>query len=336
MSIAPLLEVKGLTKNYAVGRSALRGKPKALVRALDDVSFTLRRGESLGIVGESGCGKSTLARCILRLTEPTSGQVLFEGKDVLGYSRKRLRGWRRHAQIIFQDPYGSLDRRFRAEDIVAEPLRINGLYDSYGGNRYVRELFGLVGLKLDSLKRYPHEFSGGQRQRLVIARALALKPSLIVCDEPVSSLDVSTRSQIVNLLKNLQQELGLTYLFIGHDLALVRYMCESVVVMYLGRVVESGDRSVYERPAHPYTRTLMSAVPTFRSSEASSEARILPKGDIPSPENPPSGCAFHPRCFYAQEICSTERPDLRSVGSQRSAACFFPYAYPGAKLVAEK
>jgi oligopeptide/dipeptide ABC transporter ATP-binding protein len=258
------------------------------------------------------------------LSEPTSGQILFEGKDILQFDSDRLRKWRREAQIIFQDPYASLDPRSKAFDIVSEPLWVNGLYEESGGRGYVVHLLESVGLRAEHGNRYPHEFSGGQRQRVAIARALALRPKLIVCDEPVSALDVSIRSQIMNLLTDLQEEFQLTYLFIAHDLSIVRLFCDYVAVMYLGKIVEIGDRnSIYERPQHPYTQSLLSAVPIPDPQKQSTRTRIVLQGDVPSPINPPSGCPFHPRCFKAREVCSRQVPALDGVALDHRSACFF-------------
>ena len=320
----PLLEVRNLVKHFQVGGRLLPRRPPSILRAVDDVSFELPKGKTLGLVGETGCGKSTTARCILRLLDPNSGQVRFEGEDILQFDRERLRVWRREAQIIFQDPYASLDPRMSAFEIIAEPLRVHGLYETRGGKKWIFELLELVGLNPDHSRRYAHEFSGGQRQRVSIARALALHPKLVVCDEPVSALDVSIRSQIVNLLRDLQQQLGLTYLFIAHDLSLVRIVCDNIAVMYLGRIVELTDRiSLYRSPHHPYTQSLLSAIPIPDPHKEAVRRRIILQGEVPSPINPPTGCAFHPRCFKAQPVCSDKEPALDVVATGHRAACFF-------------
>ena len=320
----PLLEVKGLVKHYTLPGGLITNRQSLVAKAVDGVSFEIPKGSTLGLVGESGCGKSTTARCVLRLAEPTGGQIFFEGEDIVSFDAERLRRWRREAQIIFQDPYASLDPRIKAFDIIAEPLHVNGMYAKSGGRDYVMSLLENVGLRPEHGKRYPHEFSGGQRQRVAIARALALRPKLIVCDEPVSALDVSIRSQIVNLLKDLQKQFDLTYLFIAHDLSLVRLVCDYVAVMYLGKIVELADRiSIFEKPQHPYTQALLSAVPLPDPRKQSSRSRIPLQGDVPSPINPPSGCPFHPRCFKARPVCSDTVPPLASVAIDHKSACLF-------------
>jgi peptide/nickel transport system ATP-binding protein len=317
-----LLEVRDLKMYFPVTRGLLRRKV-AEIRAVDGVSFKLRRGETLGLVGESGCGKTTVARCVLRLYQPTAGQIIFEGQDIAGWPRQRVRTLRRRIQLIFQDPYSSLDPRQTAGSIVGEPLKIHRLVDSEKEyQRRVAELFELVGLDPAMKDRVPHEFSGGQRQRIGIARALASNPSLIVCDEPISALDVSIQAQIINLLEELQAKLGLTYLFIAHDLSVVRHISDRVAVMYLGRIVEVADwRSLYENPLHPYTRALLSAVPIPDPAVERKRERIILKGEVPSLLYRPSGCSFHPRCPEATEECARLNPELREVGEGHEVAC---------------
>jgi oligopeptide/dipeptide ABC transporter ATP-binding protein len=316
----PLLEVRHLTKEFT-RKQGLFGKGTP-VRAVDDVSFTIDKGETFGLVGESGSGKTTTGRCILRLIEPTSGQVLFDARDVLALSRTELRRARRDMQIVFQDPYSSLNPRMRVADIVEEPLIIHKLGSKAERRARVKELFALVGLNPDHLARYPHEFSGGQRQRIGIARALALKPKLIVADEPVSALDVSIQAQIINLLEELQQKLGLTYLFIAHDLAVVRHISDRVIVMYLGKAMEIADRdTLYSDPLHPYTRALLDAVPIPDPAlEAKRDYKVL-GGEVPSPLAPPRGCVFHTRCPWASEECKMQVPALREIRPGHYAAC---------------
>ena len=317
-----LLEVRDLIKHFPVG-GGLLGGPRALVRAVDGVSFAIRRGETLGLVGESGCGKTTTGRAILQLDPPTSGQVLFEGRDLTTLDEAGLRDMRRRMQVIFQDPYSSLNPRMTVGQMIAEPLAVHGIVRPTAARASrVRELLGRVGLLPQHASRYPHELSGGQRQRVGIARALAMEPSLIVCDEPVSALDVSIQAQIINLLEDLQRDLGLTYLFIAHDLAVVRHISDRIAVMYLGKIVELADRrALYEDPQHPYTKALLAAVPIPDPDLEAQRQRVVLGGEVPSPLNPPSGCVFHPRCPIAIDRCRDVVPDLREVRTAHRAAC---------------
>jgi oligopeptide/dipeptide ABC transporter ATP-binding protein len=317
-----LLEVRDLVKHFPVG-GGLFGGQSGVVRAVDGVSFALRRGETLGLVGESGCGKTTTGRCILQLERPTSGAVVFEGRDLVGLDERELRAVRRQMQVIFQDPFSSLNPRMTVGQIIAEPLAVHGVVrDPAARAVRVRDLLARVGLLPQHGRRYPHELSGGQRQRVGIARALAVEPSLIICDEPVSALDVSIQAQIINLLEDLQTELGLTYLFVAHDLAVVRHISDRVAVMYLGKIVEVADRKdLYENPLHPYTRALLAAVPIPDPELEASRPRVVLTGEVPSPLNPPAGCVFHPRCPIAVNRCRAEIPPLREVSPGHWAAC---------------
>ena len=315
---APLLEVRGLVKDYAVGGGLFAAKE--FVHAVRGVDLDVRRGETLGVVGESGCGKSTLGRCILRLIEPTAGMVRFEGTDLASLSAAEMRRKRRFMQIIFQDPYSSLNPRMRVGAIVGEGLTIHGLARGSERRRRVVELLAKVGLHEDAYERYPHEFSGGQRQRIGIARALAVEPRFIVADEPVSALDVSIQAQIVNLLQDLQQQLDLAYLFIAHDLRVVEHISHRVAIMYLGKVVElAPSEEIYASPRHPYTRALLSAVPM--PTPRGKRQRIPLAGDVPSPITPPDGCAFHPRCPHAQDVCRKQEPELVTGRRGHAVAC---------------
>jgi oligopeptide transport system ATP-binding protein len=321
-----LLRADHLKKYFPIKSGILIQREVARVHAVDDVSLQLRAGETLGLVGESGCGKSTLARCIARLYDITSGSVVFEGADISRYTRRQLRPVRRDLQMIFQDPYASLNPRKRIGAIIADPLRIHRAGNRDQIRRRVQELLEVVGLSAEHINRYPHEFSGGQRQRIGVARALALRPKLVIADEPVSALDVSIRAQVINLLDDLQDELGLTYIFIAHDLGVVRHVSDRIAVMYLGKIVEiSPAEELYKRPAHPYTEALLSAVPVPDPDISASRQRIVLEGDVPSPISPPSGCRFHPRCRYATSICTTDEPPLTQHGSlSHLAACHHP------------
>ncbi len=315
----PVLEVKNLKKHFPV-RKGILAREVAQVKAVDGISFSIGPAETLGLVGESGCGKSTAGKLILRLIEPTEGEITLGGKRVDGLGRSAMHPFRREMQVVFQDPYSSMNPRLKAVDIVAEPLRNFEKLSNTEIERRVAELFDKVGLRPDQLTRFPHEFSGGQRQRLVIARALALKPKLIVCDEPVSALDVSVQAQVINLLIDLQKDFGLSYLFIAHDLAVVEHISHRVAVMYLGRIVEIADKdALYAAPQHPYTQALLSAVPVPDPTVV--PQRIILQGDVPSPMRPPTGCHFHTRCPYAEARCRTERPLMRQVGGGHLAAC---------------
>ncbi|MFI5036569.1 MAG: ABC transporter ATP-binding protein [Acidimicrobiales bacterium] len=323
MSAEVLLRARDVVKNFTL-RSKRSGS-RVIVQAVAGVSLEVRRGETLGIVGESGCGKSTLARCLVRLMPVTSGYVEFNGVEITGLSRRKMRPHRREMQLVFQDPYSSLNPRRRVGDIVAEPLRINHYGDDEEIGARVDELFRTVGLDPASVNRYPHEFSGGQRQRIGIARALALNPSLVVADEPVSALDVSVQAQVLNLMADLQHDLSLTYVFIAHDLGVVRHVSDRVGVMYLGEIVETGDaETLYERPLHPYTEALLSVVPELDDGTHPARDRIVLTGDVPNPSMKPSGCPFHPRCPVAQARCATDKPALVELAPGRSVACHFP------------
>ena len=318
-SSAPVLEVAGLKKHFALGGGFLRGAGRS-VRAVDGVSFTIAPHETLGLVGESGCGKSTAGRTVLRLIEPTAGTIRIDGRDITHLTKDELRPYRPQMQIIFQDPFSSLDPRMSAGDIVAEPLRVHALASGRALREQVAGLFDRVGLRRAQMENFPHQFSGGQRQRIGIARALALRPKLIVADEPVSALDVSIQAQVLNLMMDLQRELGLAYLFISHNLAVVEHISHRIAVMYLGRIVEYTDkRTLFTQPLHPYTESLLAAVPV-PDPRIKRQKRLL-QGDVPSPINPPPGCHFHTRCPYAVERCKREEPVLREVKPGQLVAC---------------
>jgi oligopeptide transport system ATP-binding protein len=321
----PILRLRNVTKHFPVRRGVIFKKQVGSVQAVDDVSFDLIAGETLGIVGESGCGKSTLARCIVRLLETTSGSIEFMGEDISKLSGSALKEVRRNLMMVFQDPMASLNPRMRVGEVIAEPLEIHRQGTSASQRQRVQELLELVGLNPEHYNRYPHEFSGGQRQRIGIARSLALGPKVIVCDEPVSALDVSVQAQILNLLSDIQRDLGVTYVFIAHDLDVVRHISDRVMVMYLGRIVEQArSESLYEHPRHPSTASLLSAVPIADPRRARATKRIALDGDVPSPLNPPAGCRFHPRCPRAQPRCGEELPLLLPQGVDHDAACFHP------------
>jgi oligopeptide/dipeptide ABC transporter ATP-binding protein len=328
--VSALLSVSGLVKHFPVQRGIVFRRTVSEVHAVDDVSFEIAAGETLGLVGESGCGKTTVARLVLRLVDSDAGRISFDGEDITRASGEHLRRLRREMQMIFQDPFASLNPRMNVRTIVGEPLVIHGLTDGLDGK--VTDLLDLVGLGRDCADRYPHEFSGGQRQRIGIARAIALRPKLVVCDEPVSALDVSMRAQVLNLLADLQQELKLTYLFISHDLSVIRQVCDRIAVMYLGKIVEQAPTDqLFDRALHPYTQALISAVPVPDPAAEGRRQRIILTGDVPSPLDPPPACRFHTRCWKAEPICSSEEPSLVERCGEHPAACHF--AEPRAPLV---
>jgi peptide/nickel transport system ATP-binding protein/oligopeptide transport system ATP-binding protein len=329
--VTTLLEAKNLVKHFVAERSVF-GRPTAYIKAVDGVSFSVEAGKTLALVGESGCGKSTVSRLVLRLIEPDSGQIQFEGRDLIAFDAGELRAFRRNAQIIFQDPYASLNPRMTVGQILSEPLALHDLVPSTQRRARVEDLLRLVGLDPRFARRYPHEFSGGQRQRIAIARALAVEPKLIICDEPVSALDVSIRSQILNLLRDLQDRLGLAYIFVSHDLAVVKHIADRVAVMNLGRIVETADtQELFATPRHPYSRALLSAIPVFRPK--AKRSRMLLQGELPSALNPPSGCRFHTRCPYAVERCRNEVPELLADGGGHATACHRISELPPADMI---
>jgi oligopeptide transport system ATP-binding protein len=320
-----MLEVDHLVKHFPITRGIIFEKEIGTVKAVDDVSFTVAAGETLGLVGESGCGKSTLSRTILQLLEPTSGSVKFEGEEITGLGTKELRELRPQIQMIFQDPYASLNPRKRIAQIIGDPIKLHGLAEGDAIKDRVQELLERVGLNPEHYNRFPHEFSGGQRQRIGIARALALNPKLIIADEPVSALDVSIQAQIINLLEDLQDDLGLAYVFVAHDLGVVRHVADRIAVMYLGKIVELGPaEAVYSNPIHPYTESLLNAIPIPDPRANRERERKVLEGDVPSPANPPSACRFHTRCPYATEVCSSDEPAFVDYGGGHWAACHHP------------
>jgi oligopeptide transport system ATP-binding protein len=330
----PLLEVEHLVKYFPIKEGLLIDREVAAVHAVDDVSLTLHEGETLGLVGESGCGKSTLCRSVMQLIKPTSGSVRFRGEELVGRSHKQLQPLRRQMQMIFQDPFASLNPRKRVGQIVGDPLSLHGIASGRELRRNVQELLDRVGLAAEHYNRYPHEFSGGQRQRIGIARALALRPKLIIADEPVSALDVSIQAQIINLLEDLQDEFGLSYIFVAHDLGVVRHVSDRIAVMYLGQLVErSPGAELYQRPIHPYSEALLSAVPIPDPKANAERQPVVLEGDVPSPVNPPSACRFHTRCPHATEICSDQEPPLADYGNSHAAACHHPRNVDG-KMIA--
>ena len=325
MTDAPLLQVTDLVKHFPIKSGVVIDREVARVRAVDGVSLTLRAGETLGLVGESGCGKSTLSRTILQLTAPTSGSVRFDGQELVGRSARELRPLRREMQMIFQDPFASLNPRKRVGQIIGEPIQLHGLAEGAELKRMVQDLLDRVGLQAEHYNRYPHEFSGGQRQRIGIARAVGLQPRLIIADEPVSALDVSVQAQIINLLEDLQREFGMAYLFVAHDLGVVRHVSDRVAVMYLGKIVEEADAdSLYTRAQHPYTHALLSAVPIPDPRKNAVRERITLEGDVPSPIDPPPGCRFHTRCASATDICRRDEPPLLKTQDSHQVACHHP------------
>ncbi len=327
-----LLEVNDLVKHFPI-RGGVFSRTVGNIRAVDGISFFVRKGETLGLVGESGCGKTTAGKVVLRLEEPTSGEVIFEGKNIVELGREGMRNLRREMQIIFQDPYSSLNPRMTVGNIIGEALEIHGLARGKAKEKRVKELLETVGLTAHHMRRYPHEFSGGQRQRIGVARALAVDPKLIICDEPVSALDVSIQAQVINLMEDLQNEFNLTYLFIAHDLSVVKHISDRVAVMYLGKIVELAEKAeLYRNPIHPYTQALLSAIPV--PNPTYERERILLKGDVPSPANPPPGCRFHTRCPYVMDICKEEDPEYKDWGDEHFASCHLEKGAPKKEVIA--
>jgi oligopeptide transport system ATP-binding protein len=317
-----MLEARNIVKHFPI-KGGVFMKEIAAVKAVDGVSLTIEEGETVGLVGESGCGKTTFGRAILRLEEPTSGEIYFEGESILSYDKNKMQALREKMQIIFQDPFSSLNPRKTVSHIIGEPLLVHGIKGRKKREARVLELLQVVGLRKEHMRRYPHQFSGGQRQRIGVARALALQPKLIVCDEAVSALDVSIQAQVINLLEDLQDDFGLTYLFISHDLSVVEHVSDRVAVMYLGKIAEfAPSKALYKNPLHPYTQALLSAVPVPDPS-CKANTRIILKGDVPSPIDPPPGCSFHPRCLYAKDTCSQSQPQLKEIDPNHFAACFY-------------
>ncbi|MCI1589207.1 ABC transporter ATP-binding protein [Heyndrickxia oleronia] len=316
-----LVEVRNLKKHFSI-KKGFFGRNSNVLKAVNDVSFSIKRGETFGLVGESGCGKTTAGRTLMKLYEPTSGEILFNGQSIAHLSNKEMFPFRKKMQMIFQDPYASLDPRMTVGEIIGDPLDVHNICKGKERTERIKELIHLVGLKNDHINRYPHEFSGGQRQRIGIARALAVEPEFIVCDEPISALDVSIQAQIVNMLEELQEQFALTYLFVSHDLSMVRHISHKVGVMYLGNLVEVAEKNeLYTKMQHPYTQALLSAVPIADPDLSEKIERIHLKGDVPSPINPPSGCAFRTRCPFAEEVCTLEKPKLREIGEEHLVAC---------------
>ena len=321
----PILRVEGLVKYFPITQGILFRKQIGEVKAVDEVSFDLYPHETLGLVGESGCGKTTTARTILRLEEPTGGAAYYQGQDIFSMNKRQLRDLRKEISVIFQDPYASLNPRMTVGNIISEPWKVHATVPKKDRRKKTQELLEVVGLNPNHINRYPHQFSGGQRQRVGVARALAVDPSIIIADEPVSALDVSVQAQVVNLLEDIQDEFGIAYLFIAHDLSVVRHLCDRIAVMYLGKIVEQGDEyGVYDNTAHPYTQALLSAVPVPDPAGRADRTRIVLEGDVPSPANPPSGCRFRTRCWKAQGVCAEEVPELIDRGQGHPVACYFP------------
>ncbi|SHH61007.1 ABC transporter ATP-binding protein [Clostridium grantii] len=316
-----LIEIKGL-KKYFIKKEGFLGNKIKYIKAVDDINFYIKKGETFGLVGESGCGKSTTGRTIIKLYEPTAGKIIFDGKDISKLSEKEMKPYRKRIQMIYQDPYASLNTRMTVGDIIGEAIDTHDIAKGEEKQNYIHDLLSKVGLSKEHANRYPHEFSGGQRQRIGIARALAVQPEFIICDEPISALDVSIQAQVVNMLEDLQKELGLTYLFIAHDLSMVKHISDRIGVMYLGKMVEvATSDELYENPSHPYTQALLSAIPIPDPTSAASKNRVILEGDVPSPLNPPSGCRFRTRCQYAMDICSTEEPVMKDLGNGHMVAC---------------